>query len=240
MASTLLDLVNEACLELGIPTTTTVISSQDSQVKQLLSLANREGREQVAAPVQWPQLQKIQTITLVNGQASYAFPNDFNAYIAQTIWNPSMRWTVVGPMSPQNWEFLKSGLINTQPWMRFRIWQGQIFFDPTPTSVNNGQTVTVEYQSNNYCQSATGTWQNKWTNDTDTFLLPEDIMVLGLKWRFLAAKRLDYSEEKKAWSDACEKEIARAYGNSVLPLNNQTSRDAFGKGSIQDGDYPGR
>jgi len=238
--STLLDLVNQACLELGLPTTTVVLSSPDTQVKQLLALADREGREQVAAPIQWPQLQKIQTITLVNGQAAYSFPSDFNAYIADTIWNPSMRWTVAGPMSPQNWEFLKSGLINTQPWMRYRIWAGQIYFDPTPTTTNAGQTVTVEYQSNSYCNSATGTAQSKWAEDSDTFALPEDILVLGLKWRWLAAKRLDYSEEKKAWADACDKEIARAYGMKNIPLNNQTYRDPFGKGSIQDGDYPGR
>lgn len=240
MASTLLELVNEACLELGLPTTTVVVSSTDSQVKQLLSLANREGREQVAAPAPWPQLAKVQSITLVNGQASYDFPDDFDSYLPETIWNPSMRWAVAGPVSAQNWEFLKSGLINTQPWMRYRIWQGQIFFDPTPTTTNAGQAVTVEYQSNCYCQSNAGTWQSKWTNDTDTFLLPEDIMVLGLKWRWLAAKRLDYSEEKKAWSDAVDKEVSRAYGGRTLPLNNQTYRDPFGKGSIQDGDYPGR
>lgn len=238
--ATLLDLVNQAFLEMGIPTTTTVTGSLDTQVKQLLALANREGREQVAAPVQWPQLQARQTITLVNGQASYPFPADFNSYIPSTMWNPSMRWTVAGPMSPQDWEFLKSGLINTQPWMRFRVFGGKVYFDPTPTTTNAGQTVTVEYQSKNFCQSSGGTPQSAWAADSDTFLLPEDIMVLGLKWRFLAAKRMDYSEEKKAWADACDKEVARAYVGKNLPINNQTYNDPFGKGSIQDGDFPGR
>lgn len=238
--ATLLDNVNQACRELGIPTTSTVTGSQDSQILQLLALANREGREQVSAPVQWPQLGAVQTITLVNGTASYAFPTDFNSYLPDTIWNPSMRWQVAGPVSAQNWQFLKSGLINSQPWMRYRIWQGKIYFDPTPTSTNNGQTVTIEYQSKNFCLSATGTPQSAWANDSDTFLLPDDILVMGLKWRFLAAKRLDYGEEKRAWADACDRELSRAYGSRDLPLNNLNTRDPFGKGSIQDGDYPGR
>ena len=238
--STLLSLVNDACLELGIPTTTLVISSQDTQVKQLLALANREGREQVAAPVPWAQLQKIQTITLVNGTPSYDFPTDFDSYIPDTVWNPSMRWTVSGPISPQNWEFLKSGLINSQPWMRYRIWAGKIYFDPTPTTTNDGQTVTIEYQSNSFCMSAAGVAQSRWMKDSDVFLLPDDIMVLGLKWRFLAAKRLDYSEEKAAWSNAYDKEVARAMGLRNQPLNNQTFADPFGHGNIQDGDFPGR
>jgi hypothetical protein len=238
--TTLLGMVTQACQEIGIPAPSTVTGSPDAQIQQLLALANREGREQVAAPVQWPQLQAKQTITLVNGQASYDFPSDFNSYIPDTMWNPSMRWTVAGPLSPQNWEFVKSGLINTQPWMRFRVYGGKIYFDPTPTTTNAGQTVTVEYQSKNFCASAGGTPQSAWASDSDTFLLPEDIMVLGLKWRFLAAKRMDYSEEKKAWSDACDKEVARAFVGRSLPLNNQTYLDPFGKGNVQDGDYPGR
>jgi len=238
--ATLLSLVVQACQELGIPAPSIVVGSPDTQVQQLLSLAYREGREQAAAPVQWPQLQAKQSITLVNGQASYDFPSDFLNYIPDTIWNPSMRWTVAGPLSPQNWEFLKSGLINSQPWMRYRIWGGKIYFDPTPTTTNAGQTVTIEYQSKNFCQSAGGTPQSSWLADTDTYLLSEDTMVLGIKWRFLAAKRLDYSEEKKAWSDACDKEIARAYVGKTQPLNNQTYMDPFGKGSVQDGDFPGR
>lgn len=240
MGSPLLDLVNSACLELGIPTTTQVLTSADTQVKQLLALANREGREQVAAPMQWPQLQKVQSIVLVNGQASYPFPSDFDSYIPDTIWNPTMRWSVAGPLSPQTWEFVKSGLINTQPWMRYRIWQGKIFFDPTPTTSNDGQTVTIEYQSNTFCQSTSGTPQSAWTNDTDTFLLPDDIMVLGLKWRFLAAKRMDYSEEKKAWSDACDKEVSRAYVGRDLAMNKIAYWDVLGNGNVQDGDWPGR
>lgn len=240
MGSPLLDLVNSACLELGIPTTTLVMTSADTQVRQLLALANREGREQVAAPMQWPQLQKVQSIVLVNGQASYSFPSDFDSYIPDTIWNPSMRWSVAGPLSPQTWEFVKSGLINTQPWMRYRIWQGKIFFDPTPTTTNDGQTVTIEYQSNTFCQSASGTPQSAWANDSDTFLLPDDIMVLGLKWRFLAAKRMDYSEEKKVWSDACDKEVSRSYVGRDLAMNKQAYWDVLGNGNVQDGDWPGR
>lgn len=235
--STLLDLISTTAVELGLAEIGLVVTSQDAQVKQLLALANREGREQVA--MNWPQLQKTQTITLVNGQASYAFPSDFAAYIPDTIWNPAMRWPVAGPISPQGWQFLKSGLINTQPWMRFRIMAGAIFFDPTPTSTNAGQTVTIEYQSNRFCSSATGVAQTKWTNDSDTFLLPDDVLVLGVKWRWLAAKRMDYSEEKKAWSDCMDREVARSFVGRSLPLNHMAA-DGWGQGSIQDGDFPGR
>jgi hypothetical protein len=241
MGQNLLQLMQAVCDEVGIPSPTLIVSSQDQQIRQLLALSNREGREQASAPGGWPQLRGEQSIPLVNGQAAYDFPSDFDSYIPDTMWDRDMRWPVAGPLTPQEWQFVKSGLINAQPWMRFRVMAGQVFFDPTPTSTTAGQTVTIEYLSNAWCQSNGGMPQSAWGADTDTFRLPDDIMVLGVKWRFLAAKRVDYSEEKAAWSDCVEREKARAYVGRTLPLNRLSYTDTLGGfGNIPDGSWPGR
>lgn len=242
MTLTLLTAVQEACNEVGFPAPGFVVSSQDQQVKQMLALANREGREQVSLAGGWPQLRGEQLFTLVNGQAAYDFPTDFDSYMPDTIWNRDQRWPVNGPLSAQEWQYVKSGLINSEPWQRYRVMDGQIYFDPTPTSVSDGQTVAIEYQSKAYCQSNAGVVQTAWAADTDVWRLPDDVLVLGLKWRYLAAKRLDYSEEKKAWADAVDREQARAYVGRTLPLNAGVNRNWLGDGwsQIQDGDWPGR
>lgn len=240
--STLLALIQAACAEIGIPSPSFVVNNADLQVGQLLALANREGREQVAAEGGWSQLRAEQDITLVNGQAAYAFPTDFQSYIPSTIWDRDMRWPVAGPLNAQEWQYIKSGLITGAPWQRFRVMMGQIYFDPTPSTTTAGQTVAIEYQSKNFCQSASGTKQPAWVADTDTFLLPDDVMVLGVKWRYLAAKRLDYSEEKKAWADCCDRELARSYVGRTVPLGAGGHRNFLGDGysQVQDGDWPGR
>lgn len=240
----LLEIVQTACAEIGIPNPTSVVSNQDQQIRQLLALANREGREQVSVANGWPQLRALQTITLVNGQEAYSFPQDYNDYIPATIWNVDQRWPVQGPLTAQEWETIKAGYINILPYQRYRIMQGQIYFDPVPDSSMDGQTVITEYQSNGFCQSAAGVVQNQWQADTDVWRLPQDIIVLGLKWRFLAAKRLDYSEEKKAWADCVDRELARAYGGRTLSMNTSDAWgwDVLGDGfhNIQDGNFPGR
>lgn len=244
--ATLLQLVQTVCDEVGIPSPSAVVSSQDQQIRQLLALSNREGREQVSMYDEgWPQLQKTQSITLVNGQASYAFPIDFAGYTPTTIWNTAQRWPVQGPLSPQEWQTLKSGYINILPYQRFRIMQGLIFFDPVPQASQAGQIITIEYQSNAWCQSALGTPQTAWQADTDTFVLPDDVMVLGMKWRFLAAKRMDYQEEKKAWSDSTDREFARAFAGRTVSMNLSNAgygNNFLGDGYSQtgDGNFPGR
>jgi hypothetical protein len=155
-------MMQDVCNEVGIPAPSAVVTSTDQQVRQLLALANREGREQASAPGGWPQLRGEQTITMVNGQAAYDFPTDFDSYMPDTIWNRDQRWIVQGPLSAQEWQTLKSGFINVFPYQRYRIMDGQIYFDPTPSSATAGQTVTIEYQSKAWCQSALGVAQTQW------------------------------------------------------------------------------
>jgi len=232
MGSTLLQLIQTVCDETGLPRPDFVISSTDQQIRQLLALSNREGREQASAPGGWPQLRGEQIITLVNGQAAYDFPSDFSSYIPDTEWNRDMRWPAYGPLSAQEWQYIKSALVGVSPWTKFRVMSGQIYFDPTPTSATGGQKIAIEYMSNSWCKSSGGTPQSAWAADTDTFRLPDDIMVLGVKWRFLAAKRMDYSEEKQAWADAVDREKARSYVGRTLPLN---SIDTRGQNWLGDG-----
>lgn len=244
MGATLLSLMQAVCNEVGIPQPSAVVSSTDQQVRQLLALANREGRERASDDGGWSQLRGEQSITMVSGQAAYDFPTDYNYYQPTTIWNRDQRWPVNGPLTAQEWQTLKSGYINVFPFQRYRIMDGQIYFDPTPDSTYNGQTIKVEYFSKNWCQSALGVSQSQWLADTDTFLLPDDVMVLGVKWRFLAAKRMDYSEEKAAWQACVDRERARSFGGRTLATNtSDTSWGNFlGDGYSQtgDGNFPGR
>lgn len=244
MGATLLELMQTVCNEVGIPQPAAIVSSTDQQVRQLLALANREGRERASDDGSWSQLNGVQSLTMVSGQAAYDFPSDYAYYQPTTIWNTSQRWPVNGPLTAQEWETLKSGYINIFPYQRYRIMDGQIYFDPTPDSTYNGQTVAVEYFSRNWCQSSTGVTQDKWLADTDTFLLPDDVMVLGVKWRFLAAKRMDYSEEKATWQACVDRERARSFGGRTLALNTSDTQygNFLGDGYSQtgDGNFPGR
>ena len=44
-------------------------------------------------------------------------------------------------------------------------------------------------------------------------------MILGVKWRYLAAKGLPYAEEYKTWADARDTQMATSGISRSLPLN---------------------
>lgn len=238
---TLLEIVQAAVDELGsVNRPTAIAGSLDQGVQQLLALANREGKELAAREGQaggWPQLRKLHTITSVADQESYAFPADLQYFINTTAWDRTQNWPLRGPVSPQEWQVLKSGTIGSiGPRRRFRIMAGAIYFDPAPSA--DGDTYVFEYYSNGWCESSGGTAQNAWNSDTDVPVLPDDCFILGLIWRFRKAKGLDYADDYKIYDDVVSRELGRAGMAPVLDLTGYPSGLRFlDENNIPDSDF---
>lgn len=159
--------------------------------------------------------------SLYFGQDRYSLPSDFGYFITQTFWDRAFRWQLLGPLEAQEWQVLKSGISPTGPRRRFRVMDNHFYIDPVPA--DNGNPEVFEYYSTGWCQSSGGTVQTLWAADTDYYVLDDDTMIQGLKWRFLRAKGLDYAEEYQAWSNRLTTEAARDGGNRNLPLNASAS-----------------
>lgn len=86
-------------------------------------------------------------------QDQYALPNDFDEAVQRTHWDRSNRWELVGPLTPQQWQWQKSGIIAKTPRRRFRIkglQDNKFNVDPPPGVSENGQYLAFEYQSRNW------------------------------------------------------------------------------------------
>lgn len=121
--------------------------------------------EELADDFPWPQLNKEMTFTLVTGQDAYPLPGDFDSLVNDTLWNRTQRWPLIGPLDPVLWQQYKSGLVTTLPRQRFRVkgWKtNQFYIDPTPTSAENGQIITLEYQSGTYYKPPTWVASTSW------------------------------------------------------------------------------
>lgn len=219
--STLLALVQTACLELGVPSPSSVVGNSDMQVRQLLALANREGWESHRAAGEnggWQAMRVEWTFNLVPAQSAYSLPADFDFFIPQTAWDRSYRWQLLGPLSAQEWQVLQSGISPVGPRMRFRIFGNAVNFQPTP-GTSTTDLICFEYMSNGWCQSAASVRQSAWAADTDTFVLDDQLMILGLKWRFKQAKGLPYEDIKEDYRRLLDQLLARDAGSRTLPLN---------------------
>lgn len=292
---TLLQMVQQACGELGLIQPSTIVGNSDQQITQLLNLSQREGYEAFKMSTKdygWQVLRReylfnvqstgLQTVsytqggnvitflttpnnlpqvgwvisnsggsnatdfvyptyvtqvisstqvqvstnaahtntsnTMAMGQEAYALPSDYEHFIVMTMWDRGFRWQLLGPLNPQEWQVLKSGISPTGPRRRFRLINNQIFIDPIPYDSNQ---LVFEYYSNNWCQNNSGQTQVRWAADTDTYLLDDDTFILGLIWRYRMAKGLDYSEEKMMWQNSIDRFKGRQALVRNLPINAQ-------------------
>lgn len=154
------------------------------------------------------------------GQIAYTLPSDIQMFISATMWDRNFRWQLLGPLSAQEWQTIVSGICPVGPRIRFRVMDNTFYIQPPPGPTQT-DTIAYEYISKNWCKSATGTSQPRWAADTDTYLWPENTATLGVKWRFLRAKGLDYTEEVRTYDAAVERQLARSGSNRTLSLNSR-------------------
>lgn len=305
MSRTFLAMMQQAANELGIPEPSQVIGAQDDQSKQLLALAQREGKDfSVMANGNggWQNLHKeytftTQTITLTGtiangsaivtglsstsgitaltwgatgsglvassmvasvdsstqvtldqaatasgsisiifGQVAYSLPSDFEYFVYRTFWDGNYRWELLGPIDAQEKQLLRYGVIASGPRRKFYVRINKMWINPTPAT--DEQVIAYDYYSNAWCMTSGGTAQTAWAADTDLYKLDEDCFILGMKWRFLRSKGLDYAQERRTYDDYCQRVMSRDGGSRALSLNGSIYGTRFLDGdNIPDTNY---
>lgn len=209
----LLTIVNNASQRMGLGTITAVVASSDDIALQLLALAQQEGVE-LAKRHSWQRLTKEKTFTsTASAVQANSIPSDFDRFINGTFYNRTARRHVDGPLNAQEWQFAQA-VTATTIIEAFRQRGNDILITPAPTGTST--TYAYEYVSNQWCESSGGTDQSAWAADTDTGLLSEELMTLGIIWRYLKAKSYDYSEPFRTYEMAVSQDIARDGGKPTL------------------------
>ena len=242
---TLLTVVTNICDEIGFDAPTSVIGSSNETAIQMLALANRGGKQLAKRGKGlggWAVLQTEHTFTTTNGTAEYALPSGFDFLLDDTLWDRTNQWRLWGPISPVEWQRVKSGVLasSTGPRRRVRIRPASstnvkaFYVHPTPTVT--GDTLVFEYVSLNWCQSSGGTAQSAWAADTDTGILDEILMEMDLKWRFAKAKGLEYAEDKREFELELAQALARDGGARMLDMAE--TGDLLLTANITDANFP--
>lgn len=160
------------------------------------------------------------TFDLQFSQIEYPLPDDWKKQIPQTEWDRTNRWPLMGPQSGQAWQSFKSGIVYAGPQERFRILGNCIALNPPPP---DGLLFAFEYVSKNWVLDQDGTQKAGFTEDTDTTIYDDSLLVLGAKVLFLQAKGLDFSLEASQFSNLlsqCQAQDASAPALSISPRAN--------------------
>jgi len=212
---TLLELINSQSIRSGLGRVPTATGSTDNRALQLIALLEEEGND-LAARHTWQGLTQEAIITTKaqesQGKLSTLAPG-FSFIKNQTFWDRTEQLPIIGPLSDLDWQSLKART-NTGPRFQYRIRGDELLSNPVPAV---GSTWAFEYQSNNWILDIDGvTRKSSFTSDQDTFLLPDHVLLLGLRWRWLAEKGLNYSEVFAAYEMQVKDAMSRDGGGAIV------------------------
>ena len=194
--ATLLSICADAADIVGIQQPAGIMAGADQTARTLRACAQREGMA-LSRRWNWQRLTMAHTFTstATTIQAD-GLPSGWSGrMVSDTFYNRTQKRGVRGPLNPQEWQ---AYLALTAPVVTdaFRIQEGALELLPTPAA---GWTYAFEYVSSEWCESATGTGQARWAADTDVPRLDEELFTLGVIWRYLQSRGLEYAEAMRSY-----------------------------------------
>jgi hypothetical protein len=167
-------------------------------------------------------------------KVKYALPADYVSSVNRTHWDKSKRWEMLGPESPQQWEWLLSGYISTGPRIRWRL-LGE-YFQIWP-GVNAGELLGFEYRSAAWAIGADGVPKNSFTADNDITIYPDRVVVLGTKLKYFEAKGFDTTAIFRDYISELETAIAQDTAAANLSFAPRPGTVLIGYDNIPDSGY---
>jgi len=216
-----LEVIQRATKTVGIPTPNVALASTDVQVVQLVELLNNECRE-LGSRYPWQALTFEQTFTTVATQSQGTLASlltggrELRYIVNETIWNRTSREPVYGPRSGRTWQGYEAVSI-TSPYSEYRIRGNELLFLPAPTA---GQTCAFEYVTRSTMTDSLGvTYRRNAVADTDLLLLDDEIILMGVVWRWRKAKGMEYAEDFASYERMVADAMARDGTKPTLSLS---------------------
>lgn len=172
--------------------------------------------------------------TLSFQKVKYALPSDYYSTVPRTHWDKSKRWEMLGPESPQQWQWLLSGYISTGPRIRWRL-LGE-YFQIWP-GVSSNELLGFEYRSKGWALASDGTVKNSFTADSDTCIYPDRLMVLSTKLKYFEAKGFDTTAIYRDYIMELETAIAQDTSAANLSFAPRPGTVLIGYDNIPDSNY---
>lgn len=214
----LLTIVQRFCSRTGLAVPATVYGTADPQIRQIMALLEEEGND-LSGRGDWNELtfQATHTTTAAEDQGDIdsIATNGYRYIKNNTFWDRTLQEPVYGPLNDQDWQAIKAMTV-TGPRYQWRIRGGHLLSNPVPTA---GHTWAFEYVSWNWMTDSTGaTYRQYFAADGDLPLLPEEILTLGLRWRWKKEKGFDYAEDFRTYESMVKDALGRDGGKRTLNM----------------------
>lgn len=220
----LLQICQDAATEIGLDSQpVSIVGSPDPDMQRLLRFCNRVARD-LAQRAPWQAMRRQRSFVAVADEVqANAIPADFARFYPETFFDQTNYLVISGPLDPVEYDSRKiaaqfySGT-GVARWFTRR--GDDLLITPNPVG---GETYTFDYQSSAFCQSAGGTPQSQWLADTDTGILNEELITLGVIARYLEAD----GQPSQAATAAYERRLAVVFGNDAPNGRVMVAGDIF-------------
>lgn len=212
---TVLTCAQDAASEVGIDAPISLFSGTEPAYGQLRSFAQKTANA-LRRENGWQALRKEYTFktNFINPDLKpddptiygpVPLPEDFDRIVETTFWNLDRRFQMGQPLSAQAWAALRAGIMVTV-YPQYRILDGALHILPNPKA----EMYRFEYMSKHAVVSENGVRKARFTEDNDSLYgIPEELLTLGMIWRWKREKGLEYAEALEDYERALE-----AYGGN--------------------------
>lgn len=217
---TMLSMVQHFCRRTNQPVPATVYGSSDEGVLQMMALLEEEGNE-LSSRGDWQAMVRETTHITVATESqgaitTIASSGGFRYIKNQTIWDRTNALPIYVIDGPE-WQSNKARSLNG-PRYSARIRGGNLIVNPVPTA---GYTWAFEYVSTHWILDNDGsTYKQFFTEDTDTVLLQEPLLIAGLRWRWKKEKGYEYAEDFRSYELMVKDALSREGIKGTLSMGN--------------------
>jgi hypothetical protein len=180
----------------------------------------------------WQVLREQHTfVTAGTAVQTSAVPGDWDRFISNSFFNRTTQRTVLGPITPQQWQSIQAQPQLNRVFLAFIQRHGQFLITPVPTP---NETIAYEYVTKNWAKSSGGVPQDRFIIDSPAPITPARAQIYhGIEFNKIIAGQFLRMPGAEAPSAPAPQRSAS--NHRVL---NQTLDRAVAKGYIAPRDKP--
>jgi len=215
-ALTVLQIIQEVCKYVGIDVPSQVYGSTEREHVELASYANEVASQIAFDTHDWQRLRSTLTATGDGVTEAFDLPSDYRRMLKKArVW---ASWAPFAPLTHY---------ADADEWLGLQVQQftpviggwtimaDQMHVIPV---IPSGQTVKFVYINNMY---ALGDDTTKFTQDTDTFVLNDRILKLGIIWYWKQQKGQPYAEDLETYQTALSQLVGGDKGSNILEVGRR-------------------
>ena len=210
--ATLKTILNNVLAQSGFLERGSFTSANDPDDKQMVAISNRVAYE-IMNFWKWPELRNSFQVNIKDAQTRYNLPDDYQDLVPNSAWETDGEREVEFPVADSRWFMYKFTTWSDGGTIRVRKYGNEIeIHDPV-----GGESFQFEYVSKWPVLSEAGVRKEFFDNDTDTWVLDDQLLVLGIQAHWMQTKLMpQYMEHFGNYNRKMAEAIGRANAGSTI------------------------